>query len=90
MLAVVDFVAVDFERRRAAAEQPAAFEQLDAGAGVFEIERGGESGEAGADDRYALLSHERTTTRSFSVFESAARSRSGRPGSRSIFLSSSS
>jgi hypothetical protein len=41
-------------------------------------------------DGYALESHDRTTTRSFSVFESAARAFNGSPGSRSIFFNSSS
>ena len=57
---------------------------------LFEAQRRRKSGEPAADDGYALESHDRTTTRSFSVLESAARARSGSPGSRSIFLSSSS
>ena len=72
---------VDFERRRAAAEQPAAFEELHAGARILQFERGRQAREPGADDRYPLLlSHDLTTTRSFSVFDKAARSRNGRPG----------
>ncbi len=80
MLTVVDFFAGDLERRGAPAEQAAALEELDVETGFLKIERRGEAGEPRADDGYALDSHERTTTRSFSVFESAARARSGRPG----------
>ena len=90
VLPVVNFDAADLERRCAAAEQAAALEELDASAGIFQVERRGESGESASDDRYALESHDRTTTRSFSVFESAARSFNGSRGLRSIFLSSSS
>jgi len=91
VLPVVDFVPVDFERGRAAAEEAAALEEFDVGTSFFQFEGGGQTRESGADHGYPLLlSHDLTTTRSFSVFESAARSRNGRPGSRSIFLSSSS
>ena len=90
MLAVVDLDAVDLKRRRAAAEKPAAFEELDPKPGIFQVEGRRKSGEPGSDDRYALDSHDLTTTRSFSLLESAARARKGRPGSRSIFLRSSS
>ena len=91
VLAVVDFDAVDLERRRAAAEQAAALEELDVRAGILQVERRrSRPARPRSDDRYALDSHDRTTTRSFSVFESAARARNGSPGSRSIFLSSSS
>ena len=98
VLPVIYFLAADFERRRASAQQPAALEHFDVGTLRFlQLERGGQTRETSADDRnarsggaYALESHERTTTRSFSVFDSAARARSGSAGSRSIFLSSSS
>ena len=73
MLTVVDFDAVDFERRRPAAEQAAAFEELDVRAGLFEFYRRGETGEPGSDDGYALESHDFTMTLSFSVGASAAR-----------------
>jgi len=90
MLTVVDLDAVDLKRGRSAAEQAAALEKLDTCTGIFEAKRRRKPGKASADDGYALDSHDRTTTRSFSVFESAARARSGSPGSRSIFFSSSS
>ena len=91
VLPVVDFASVDFERRRAAAEQPAALEKLDARAGILQFQSGGQSRQTRADDRYPLLlSHDLTTTRNFSVFDSAARARKGSAGSRSIFLRSSS
>lgn len=73
VLTVVDFNAVDFERRRTAAKQTAAFEELDVRAELFEFYRGCESGEARSDDGYALESHDFTMTRSFSVGASAAR-----------------
>ena len=90
VLAVVDFNAVDLEGRGPAAEDAASLEKLDVRSGRLERKARGETGEAASDDRYALDSQDRTTTMSFSVLESAARARSGRPGSRSIFLSSSS
>ena len=90
MLAVVDFDAVELEGRRATAEQTASLEKLDVRAGFLQAKRRRAAGEPRPNDGYALESHERTTTRSFSVFESAARALSGRPGSRSIFLRSSS
>jgi hypothetical protein len=62
VLSVIYLDAVDFERRGPAAEKAAAFEELDVFTGLFEIECRGESGQAAADDRYALDSHERTTT----------------------------
>ena len=68
----------------------AARQKDDVRSGRLERKARGETGEAASDDRYALDSQDRTTTMSFSVLESAARARSGRPGSRSIFLSSSS
>lgn len=86
MLTVVDFDAVDLERRRASAEQAAAFEELDVRAELFEFYRGGEAGEAGSDDGYALESHDFTMTRSFSVGARAARRCSGSQGSRAILL----
>ena len=73
VLAVVDFDAVDFERCRAAAEQAAAFEELDVGAELLQFHRGSETGKAGSDDGYALESHDFTMTASFSVGASAAR-----------------
>ncbi len=90
MLAVIDFHAVELEGSGASAEQPAAFEELDVRAGFLQAQGRRESGEPGPDDGYALESHDRTTTRNFSVLESAARARNGSPGSRSIFLRSSS
>lgn len=91
VLTVVDFVPVDFKGSRASTEEPAAFKEFDVSAGVFEFQRGRQTGQSGTDDRYPLLlSHDLTTTRSFSLFDSAARPRSGSAGSRSIFLSSSS
>jgi len=78
-------VSVHFERARAPAQQTASLEKLDAATGIFELHRGREARKAAADDRYAGRSHEPNTTRSFSRFESAARSRSGNCGSRSIF-----
>ncbi len=90
VLSVVNLDAVYLKRGGAPAEDAAALEERDLGSGGFERERGGEAGEAPADNGYALESHDRTTTLSFSVFESAARERRGSPGSRSIFLSSSS
>ena len=90
MLPVVNFDSIDLERGSASSQETAALEEFDARTGVFEVERRRKSGEPAPDYGYALESHERTTTRNFSVFESAARARSGSPGSRSIFLSSSS
>ena len=90
VLAVVDFHAVDLERGGPAAQDTAALEKLDVRSGRFELKSRCETGEAASDDRYALDSQDRTTTTSFSVLESAARARNGSPGSRSIFLSSSS
>lgn len=90
VLPVVNFDAADLERRRATAKQAASLEEFDVRAGIFQVERRRKSGESASDDRYALESHDRTTTFSFSVFESAARSLNGSPGLRSIFLSSSS
>ena len=74
---------------KAAAKKPAPFEKLDAEPGIFQLEGCREPGQPGPDDRYALDSHDLTTTRSFSLLESAARARKGRPGSRSIFFRSS-
>jgi len=90
VLAVVDFHAVDLEGGGAPAEDAASLEKLDVRSGRLERNARGETGEPASDDCYALDSQDRTTTMSFSVFESAARARSGSPGSRSIFLSSSS
>lgn len=90
VLAVVDFDAVDLEGGGPPTQDAASFEKLDVRSGRLERKSCGETGEAASDDRYALDSQDRTTTMSFSVLESAARARSGRPGSRSIFLSSSS
>ena len=90
VLPVIDFDAIDLERRSAAAQKAAALKNLDVRSGILETKGRGEAREPCADDGYALESHDRTTTRSFSVLESAARARNGRPGSRSIFLSSSS
>ena len=45
MLPVVDFDAVDLERRRAAAEKAAALEELDVRAGLFEAKRRATAGE---------------------------------------------
>lgn len=91
MLTVIDLMTVDFERRGASAEQATTLEQLDARAAILQLDRRRETGQAGANDPYPLLlSHDLTTTRSFSVFERAARSRKGSAGSRSIFFSSSS
>ena len=73
VLTVVDFDAVDFERRRTATEQAAAFEELDVRAELLQFNRGGETGEAGSDHGYALESHDFTITRSFSVGARAAR-----------------
>lgn len=90
MLPVIDFHSVDLKRRSAAADKAAALEELHVRAGVLEMKSCRQTGEPRADDRYALESHERTTTRNFSVLESAARSLNGRAGSRSIFFNSSS
>jgi hypothetical protein len=62
VLSVIHLDAVDFERGGAAAEEATAFEELDVFTGLLEIECRGEAGEAAANDRYALDSHERTTT----------------------------
>lgn len=90
MLPVIYLDSVDFERRRAAPEQTASLEDLYVRTRLLEPERRRKPGESGADDGYALESQERTTTRNFSVFDSAARARNGSPGSRSIFFKSSS
>ena len=90
VLAVVDFHAVDLEGGGPTAQDAASLEKFDVRSGRRERKARGETREAASDDRYALDSQERTTTMSFSVLESAARARSGSPGSRSIFLSSSS
>lgn len=90
VLAVVDFHAVDFEGGGPPAEDAASLEKLDVRSGRLERKARCETGEAASYDRYALDSQDRTTTMSFSVLESAARARNGSPGSRSIFLSSSS
>ena len=85
MLAVVDDVTVHLERRRATPEQTAAFEQFHARTGALEASRRSKTRKAAADDRYTCgRSHEPTTTRNFSPFESAARPCSGNCGSRSI------
>lgn len=88
VLSVIDDVAVNLERRRASAEQTAAFKKFYVPARVFEFERGGKAGQAAADDRYTGRSQDSNTTCSFSPFDSAARSRSGSCGSCSILLSS--
>ena len=62
MLSVIDFDTVDLERRGAAAQETTALEEFDVFTGFFEIEGCGEAGQPAADDRYALDSHERTTT----------------------------
>ena len=85
VLPVIHFMAVDFERRRAAAEKPAALEDVDDPSLIFEIDGGSESRETCADDRYPTRSHDPIITRSFSVRVKRARSRSGNTGSRSIF-----
>src|ERR1700722_801884 len=90
VLAVIDLDAVDLKRRCPAAKKPAAFEELDAKPGIFQVKGRRETGKPGAGDRYALDSHDLTTTGSCSLLESAARARKGSPGSRSIFLRSSS
>jgi len=90
VLAVVNFHAVDLEGGGPPTQDTASLEKLDVRSGRLERKACGETGEAASDDRYALDSQDRTTTMSFSVLESAARARNGRPGSRSIFLSSSS
>ena len=90
VLAVVDFHAIDLEGGGPPAEDAASLEELDVRSGALECKARGETGEPASDDCYALDSQDRTTTMSFSVLESAARARSGSPGSRSIFLSSSS
>lgn len=90
VLAVVYLNAVNLERGGAPAEQTASFEELDAGTGPLQAQGRRKTGKPAADDGYALESHDRTTTRSFSVFESAARAFNGSPGSRSIFFNSSS
>ena len=92
VLSVIHLDIIDLERGRAAAEQTPAFKKLQ-DPGLRPPVNGAKRAEAGetpTDDRYALESHDRTTTRNFSVFDSAARARSGSPGSRSIFFSSSS
>lgn len=91
VLSVIHLMPVNFERSRATAKQPAAFEEVHSGARILQFERSRQARKPGSDDRYPLLlSHDLTTTRNFSVFDKAARSRNGRAGSRSIFLSSSS
>ena len=62
VLSVINLDAVYLERSSAAAQETAALEELDLFSGCLEIERRRETGEPGADDRYALDSHERTTT----------------------------
>jgi hypothetical protein len=90
VLPIVDFHAVDFEGGGPPAQDAAPLEKLDVRSGRLERKARRETGEAASYDRYALDSQDRTTTMSFSVLESAARARNGSPGSRSIFLSSSS
>jgi hypothetical protein len=84
VLPVIDFDAVDDERRGSPAQQAAAFEELDVRAELFEFNRRGQAREARTDDGYPLDSHDFTITRSFSVGASAARWRSGSHGSRAI------
>jgi len=87
MLSVVDDVAVQFKRRGSAAQQTAALEEFNVPSRILQFDRCGKPGEASADYCYTGNSHEPSTTWSFSPFESAARSRSGNCGSRSIFCS---
>lgn len=84
VLPVVDDVSIDFERRCAPAQQSASFKYLDVPPGLLEMGRRSQPRKSAADDGYAGLSHDPSTTRSFSLRESAARSRSGNCGSRSI------
>lgn len=85
VLAVVDLMTADFKGGRAPAEQPAALEKLYLKARVGEVNASGQPGQAGADDGYATLSHDSSTTRSFSMRESEARARNGNSGSAPIF-----
>ncbi len=85
MLPVVHDVPVQLERRCASAQQAATLEKFHPAAGVFERGSGSQSRKTAADYRYAGISHDFMTTRNFSLRESAARSRSGNAGSRSIF-----
>jgi hypothetical protein len=57
VLTVVDFVSVDLERRRPAAQQTTALEKLDVSAGSFQLESGRQPGQAGTNDDYATPSH---------------------------------
>ena len=85
MLSVVDFVAVDGKRRRAASEKPRSFEELDLETAFFQRDCSRKSGEPTADDCYTGWSHDPTITSSFSEGESDVLPRSGKSGSRSIF-----
>ena len=85
VLPVVDLVAVNDERGRAATEKPAAFEEFDGAAGLLQGDGGGKPRQPGSDDRYTGRSQEPTITSNFSDGESEVLPRSGNAGSRSIF-----
>ena len=85
VLSVIDDAPVNLKRGRASSEQPASFEEMHFASALLEIRGRSEPRQAAAGDCYPGRSHDATTTRNFSPFESAARARSGRCGSRSIF-----
>src|ERR671937_2080887 len=84
VLPVVHLDAVDRERCRLPAQQPAALEERDLPSRLRQVEARSQPGKTGSDDRYTGVSHERAATAILEPTDNDVRCLKGREGSRSI------